>query len=193
MSASPCIVFSAFRTNSEPMIRAWSAFRQQVKVGEKTTATNTAAQNTAEPTRAQLTLSEPPATRTPSTAAPSQSGIWRLLASNNREVARSSYLYTSFVAARGHVLYLQQSVDDMQITIVNGPTAGTHGWFASIDSSAVMTCARWYGASASSLEAAVTTLAALRSATVTDDPRRTATPGQRNRPLTSTPSRSAAW
>ncbi|CAN5164988.1 hypothetical protein BH09ACT6_BH09ACT6_24970 [soil metagenome] len=190
MSANPCIVFSAFRSNSEPMIRAWAAFRQQVQIGEQGSA-----QNGAQPTRTQLTLSEStPAHASDAAAAPSgQSGIWRLLASNNREVARSSFLYTSFVSARGHVLQLQETIGDMTVTVVNGPTAGTHGWFARIDGSAVMTCARWYGASASSLEAAVATLEALRVATVTDDPRRTATPGQRNRPFTGTPTTSAAW
>jgi predicted phage tail protein len=105
--------------------------------------------------------------------------VWRLLASNNRELGRSAQTYNSFDAARAHVLQLQEQADALVVTAVPGTSAGTHGWLATIDDTAVMTTGRWYGATSSSLEAAAGTIAALRAAFVTICPRGAEAAGRR--------------
>lgn len=95
-------------------------------------------------------------------------GIWRILASNNRELGRSARAYTSFEAARSHVLRLRSGIDELGVTAVAGGRPGMYGWYMSSRSSAVITCGRWYGAAASSAEASLATLDALRVGIVSD-------------------------
>ncbi len=95
-------------------------------------------------------------------------GIWRILASNNRELGRSARAYISFESARSHVLRLRSGIEDLGVTAVTGGRPGMHGWYMSARASAVITCGRWYGASASSAEASLATIDALRDAVVSD-------------------------
>jgi hypothetical protein len=97
-------------------------------------------------------------------------GIWRLLASNNRELARSWVAYPSFDAARADVTRLQGSVDELVVSIVRGETASQYGWLATLDGEPVISSGRWFGASSTSLHSALTTLADFALAAVSPAP-----------------------
>jgi len=97
-------------------------------------------------------------------------GVWRLLASNNRELARSWRAYPSFEAARAEVERLQQRADALQIAVVRGESASHYGWFALLDGEPVISSGRWFGASSTSQHSAETALAELALATITEAP-----------------------
>jgi hypothetical protein len=143
VTTTASIVFSSFASAADPMPRAWTRFRDRL---------------TATDARAVDRPADPP------------SGpvcVWRLLASNNRELGRSAELYRSFDEARESVFDARLVRDDFEIRSVHGPTAGTHGWFAhERDAPPLMTCGRWYGAQAASIDAARHSLDAFRRATV---------------------------
>ena len=126
MSPTPRVVFWSFASASDPMRESWNRFRDSVV----TTAT------------------------APKTVFTDPAGIWRLLAVNNRELGRSAHLYPTAAAARAHVLRLRERLDDLEITPVSGPKPGSRGWYMTLDNRIVLTCGRWYGAAASSSEAA---------------------------------------
>ena len=152
MSESSRIVFSSFRSGGDPMLDSWNRFR--VAVAPRT------AGEAPKPGRTAL-----------ANGAAERSGIWRLLASNNRELCRSAHVYPSFSAARSHVSALRERVDELTVTPVAGAKPGSRGWYMSLDGVIVITCGRWYGASASSAEAAAATLETLVSAVLTDEAR----------------------
>lgn len=182
MSPSPCIVFSAFRSATDPRLRGWIAFRHDVH---------------AEPRLPDIATDAHGRPRKRAGAAPGpdsgHAGIWRLLAPNSRELGRSSSVYSSFAGARAHVLELKDQVDDMVATTVTGPTAGTHGWIVTLDGVVVMTAGRWYGAASSSREAAAGTLRAFRNALVPDDPRHSAESGRRSSRVLTEAERALSW
>ena len=121
------------------------------------------------------------------------SGIWRLLASNSRELGRSSSVYGSFTGARAHVLELKDQCDAMVATVVTGPSAGTHGWVVTIGERVVMTAGRWYGAASASREAAAGTIEAFRVALVAEDARHATEAGRRGSRVLSEAERAQAW
>ncbi|KJC63284.1 hypothetical protein [Agreia bicolorata] len=143
MTTTANIVFSSFTSAADPMPRAWSRFRDQLTAP-----------------------SERPADR----LADPQTGpvcVWRLLASNNRELGRSAMIYRSFDDARAAVFDARLSRHDIEIRSVHGPNAGTHGWFAhEPDGPPLITCGRWYGAHTASVDAAQHSIEAFFSATV---------------------------
>ena len=169
MSTSASVVFCAFTSAADPRLLGWLSLRghlqsDEVAVARVPPAARRGAQRGAVATDGSWAA---------------QSGIWRLLASNSRELGRSSSVYSSFALARAHVLALQLGVDRMAVTIVTGPESGTHGWVASLDDVAVMTSGRWYGTTSASRDACAGALTALRGAVVTIDPRRLGEPGAR--------------
>ncbi|MBC7443794.1 MAG: hypothetical protein H7311_14965, partial [Ramlibacter sp.] len=166
MSPSPLIVFSAFQSSADPRLHGWASFRQSVQAGARATATAPGA-------------SARPRATAPGTRQTGHSGIWRLLASNSRELGRSSSVYGSFATARAHVLELKATVEDMVATTMTGPVAGTHGWMISVGEVVVMTSGRWYGAGSSSREAAFGTIEAFRNANVGEDARYSQGSGRR--------------
>lgn len=182
MSTSPCIVFFAFRSTADPRLQGWATFRQNVQPAGPVAAVVTDAQG--RPRRR--------AGGAPGLAA-GHSGIWRLLASNSRELGRSSSVYSSFAGARAHVLDLKNVVDDMEATTVTGPTSGTHGWVITVQGVVVMTTGRWYGAESSSREASVGTIQAFRNALVTDDPRQITETGRRGRRVLTEEEKALLW
>jgi hypothetical protein len=159
MSATPRIVFSTFRSSNDPMFLAWARFLRSVESAARQTGPAGVAERTIAETATRL-ASGPVAT--------GACGIWRVLASNNRELGRSARAYTSFESARNHVLRLRDGLGDLNVTAVTGGRPGMHGWYMSARASAVVTCGRWYGAAASSAEASLATLDALRDAIVSD-------------------------
>ncbi|KQO97745.1 hypothetical protein [Leifsonia sp. Leaf264] len=138
MTGSPRIVFSTFRSGSDPMLRAWTRFRDSV-VGTRQLADH-----------------------------PDHPGVWRVLASNNRELARSGGLYDTFDSAHAHAIGIRRSINDLDIVLVDGQGPGRHGWYFSLDGCVVLTCGRWYGSSALGLESALAAVDALRTGLVAD-------------------------
>jgi hypothetical protein len=159
MSATPRIVFSTFRSSNDPMFLAWARFLRSVESAARQSERATVVERPAAEAAARLAAGP---------AAIGACGIWRILASNNRELGRSARAYTSFESARSHVLRLRAGLDDLTVSAVTGGRPGMHGWYMSVRASAVITCGRWYGAAASSAEASLATIDALRDAVVSD-------------------------
>ena len=148
------VLFMAFPAHDAPGLVAWTRFRELISRG--------------------LSASDPTLDARLAAGGGSPVGIWRMLASNNREVARSATAYPSFESARAAVLALQESDEQFQIVTFHGPSSGTHGWVALAGGRAVLTCARWYETSSISLEVSASAVAAFRSAHVSESPWQTA-------------------
>jgi len=175
MAGNPTVLFSPFRSSTDPLRVAWTNFREMVHnaLDQANKASDSARTpggfanigGTGRPAGnvANATPALPPTNQT--------SGFWRLLAPNHREIARSSYIYSSFVGARAHVLKLGENTAAMVIVTVHGPTAGTHGWYITVDGKPVMTCTRWYETTHASLDAAEGARAAFPLAFVSTEAR----------------------
>lgn len=174
MSATPRIVFSMFRSSTDPMFLAWARFLHAVEAGARRSATVAAVTVTVAPGGPSGPLEavrrSQPVARAVSPTAPC--GVWRVLAPNNRELARSARAYTSFASARAHVTALRASVGELGVVSVNGDRVGMSGWYGTRNGLPVITCGRWYGAAASGATAALQALEALAEAVVEDAPRR---------------------
>ncbi len=176
MSATPRIVFSTFSSTFDPMFLAWARFLRSVEVSGRPIAGILKAQ--AESSIVPVTgdqLSRRPDAQVSvagSTGTGSACGVWRILASNNRELGRSARAYTSHASAIAHVLALRSAVGELQLTTVNGNRTGMHGWYLSHGRRPVITCGRWYGAAASGATAAAAALEALSEALVEETARR---------------------
>lgn len=147
-------MFSAFQSTKDQRFIGWATFRDSINAG----------------TRIDQAVAD--ARRTPRAAGAvdfPRFGIWRLLASNNRELGRSAAAYPSFEAARGDVVRLQNRINDVVIVGVRGTTSSQYGWLATLDNVPVITSGRWFGASSTALHSAVTTLAAFETATVSEE------------------------
>jgi hypothetical protein len=153
VSALPGFVFSAFDSVGDKQFQGWAAFRESIQAGTRLDGT---------------TVPLRPGARPPAESA-GPLGIWRLLASNNRELGRSGRAYPSFEAAREHVLRLQQVVDDLVVVGVRGAASSQYGWIATLGDVPVVTSGRWFGASSTSMHSAATTLAAFETAIVSDE------------------------
>lgn len=170
MSAKPRIVFSTFRSSTDPMFVSYARFNRVVGASARRAASAPSQvmilgglPATAGDSDREAAAGETAAVVAPVPAAGSAlCGVWRVLASNNRELGRSARAYKSFDAARSHVLSLRDAVDDLVTTTVSGAAPGTHGWFMSLRAVPVMTCGRWYGSAASSFEASLALREALR-------------------------------
>ncbi|MCU1480278.1 MAG: hypothetical protein JWQ19_1064 [Subtercola sp.] len=206
MTSGPSIVFTEFATRTDPVLRGWADFRAQVLAGARTAlgsadsrGGNTDARKGSADARGGNTDSrggsadarrgssdarggaerkpESAARRTEVGAPGARSGIWRLVASNHREVARSLYLYESLAQAKEHVRDLQNGERAVSVRLVKGPTAGQHGWVASVGDVAIMSCGRWYSASSLCRESAQYSLEALKSARLAATSRATGSTG----------------
>jgi hypothetical protein len=148
------VLFMAFPTRDAPGLVAWTRFRELISRG--------------------MSASDPTLNDRATMVNTSPVGIWRMLASNNREVARSAIAYPSFESARRGVLDLQQVPEPFDIRTFHGPSSGMHGWAALADDRVVLTCARWYETASISLEVSASSISAFRTATVTEAPWQTA-------------------
>ena len=168
MSALPSLVFLAFPSTRDQKFRGWATFRDSIGRAKPVGGAALAA-----------------ATRRPAEygiVELSSVGIWRLLASNNRELARSWNAYPSFEAARDDVARLQLAVGSLEISVVRGESASQYGWLATLDGDPVISSGRWFGASSTSLQSAITTLADFALAVVAETPPRSTE--RRSRALT---------
>ena len=157
----PSLVLVAFLSPSDPMLRAWTAFRLGLRDIRPTEA------DLVGPDRA-VAAAAAAAAASGSAAA---SGFWLILSTNNREIGRGTLLYSSSSAARMHLRLLQSLTDRMTVSIVTGPSAGTHGWLVSAGDREVMSCARWYASGPAARRAANATVAALQLAVFSPSPR----------------------
>lgn len=165
MSPSPHIAFVSFRSMEDTRLTGWATNRERLGNGSATAAIGN-------PSRGPELI--PSRAARGSTAAAGERGllgIWRLLASNNRELGRSASIYASFAEARLHVLALQMLADDMVVSTVTGPSAGTHAWMVAVTDTIVMTSGRWYGAASAGREAGTASIRALQGAVVVDESR----------------------
>lgn len=148
------VTFTVFHSMDDPMLMAWARFRHPFVV------------RTAEASpRPARSVSRTVSTRTLHRSAPGRPeegspGLWRLLATNNRELGRSFNLYSSVEAAREHVERLQSDGARLQIDIVPGLLNSSRGWIITHEGSPVMTSSRWYASSSTGAEAAAGALAA---------------------------------
>ena len=161
MSTSASVAFSSFISATDPRLQGWLSHRGHLRAEEF--ATDRVVPSARRGSARSETATE--SGRTP------QTGIWRLLASNGRELGRSSSIYGAFTVAQIHVLDLQAQVDRMVATTVTGPSAGTHGWVLSVDDIPVMTSGRWYGTTSTTRDACAGAREAFRDAFVMADAR----------------------
>lgn len=138
--------FTEFVAPEDPMLVAWARFRGTL----------------ASPSHG-LPRAQPPAL-----PVEPDSVLWRLLATNNRELGRSFVLYRRFEAARAHVEQLQSVPDTLTIELVHGPHNGSRGWVIMAAGVPVITCSRWYSSISAGALAASGALEAFRGAVVTD-------------------------
>jgi hypothetical protein len=108
-------------------------------------------------------------------------GIWRLLATNNREIARSAREYTSRVEALADVTWIRDHADDLVAIPVVGVQRANRGWVAMLHGETVMTGSRWYESTSTSTGASADALQALRTAVVSDSVRVIVPAGSRGR------------
>ncbi len=148
--------FTEFASSDDPMLLAWARFRGALFVGPASA-----------PTRVRPTPADDPT-----------SGLWRLLATNNRELGRSFLLYHRFETARTHVMQLQADPDSLRVEHVSGPINGSRGWVMMAEDAPVMTCSRWYSSLSSGAAAGAGALDAFRTALLTDAPDRSDASGR---------------
>lgn len=98
---------------------------------------------------------------------PGRSGIWRLLARNNRELARSVRLFISADAATAHVRALQAASDHLDLRVIQGESHGDCLWVAMLDGHPVLMSARTYEGAAAARAASLGAIAALALAAPT--------------------------
>jgi hypothetical protein len=183
MSESSRVEFPFFVGNSAAL-KAWARFRDLVLDSRPLTdLPPTASRTRSEPGASSATASLlgafavdspatdrafPPAGHSAAASPFRDGGVWRLLAANNREIARCTRLFPAFEVARDDVLVLREHADDFNITQVLGPQRGMRGWYVSLGGEAVLTCSRWYEAASSSLDAASDAVESFRAAHVAD-------------------------
>jgi len=175
VSALPGFVFSAFDSVSDKQFAGWAAFRESIQAATRLDGGGAPPSAAVAETGRASAAAEPPVRAAARTrAAPARPepsgplGIWRLLASNNRELGRSGRAYPSFESARDDVLRLQRLVDELVVVGVRGAVSSQFGWIATLDDVPVITSGRWFGASSTSLHSAATTLAVFETAHVSD-------------------------
>jgi hypothetical protein len=150
--------FTEFLAPEDPMLLAWARFRSAL-----------AGPSGVEPHAHPIQVAHP------------QSGLWRLLATNNRELGRSFLLYRRYESARAHVEQLQRDPDGLAIKLIHGPHNGSRGWIITAAEAPVMTCSRWYSSSSAGSIAAAGALEAFRGAVLTDAPDRSDASGRYRR------------
>lgn len=69
---------------------------------------------------------------------------WRLVALNNRELARSARFFASEDETLAAIDVLRAGADRILTRLVVAPTFRGFGWDAALDATATLMCARWY-------------------------------------------------
>lgn len=162
------VTFTEVRSADDPLLRAWTRFRDTFPTPLATAAA--VRQRNVSPIRPT------------SAVAPERlPALWRIHATNNRELGRSFVLYSSFEAARDHVLRLQERTAELEIAVIAGPLNASRGWAVLLDDAPVMTCSRWYSSASTGIAAAAGALAAMPRAVLSDQADRSAPSGRFSR------------
>lgn len=140
------VLYFSFDSVDQPGLVAWSRFREQVLAALEGPA---------------IPADLPQAGRV---------GVWRLLASNNREVARSAGVFDSFDSAKRAVALLQERWEELEVETFHGPVSATHGWAATLGGIPVVTCSRWYETGPISLDVSAASIESLRCARIAEAP-----------------------
>lgn len=144
------IVFDTFRSAYDPMLNSWLVFRAQILQEVLTVPADVAAADTDERERARA----------------GRFGVWRILATNNRELGRGSGLFPTPSEALATVEVLQREAMSLVASVVRGSTPMTHGWVLRRDGEAVMTSSRWYESASEAAAAARAARAVLATAAI---------------------------
>lgn len=70
--------------------------------------------------------------------------VWQLVSGNNRQLARSAGVYSSFDSATSSVTAMASEAARLSVALVSEHQRGVFGWYASLDGNPVLACARWY-------------------------------------------------
>lgn len=197
MPATPRVMFTSFQTSAEPLLRAWVRFRDEiVNANRLVTDPQPGGSGDRSPGRAvavphQSVAALPGASG--SFPGAGSAGVWRLLATNNRELARSSHAYTSLDGAQAHIARIRDRVDALGVVFVLGPSPGMRGWFLTLDGHVVATCGRWYGGVVPCQESSAATIDSLRTATIAESARPGGPPAARPGALSLQSQHVLAW
>ncbi|WP_395244613.1 hypothetical protein ACGGZK_02095 [Agromyces sp. MMS24-K17] len=174
------VAFTVFRSADDPMRRAWAHFRDSLgDAGPTRPEAEAAAARVDRPNGPSERVAVATAVAGAAAGAVAgASGCWRLLATNNRELARGFLLYDSYDGASRHVRRLQHDASDLVVSLVTGPSSGTIAWFAAHQGVAVMTSGRWYPSTSTSAESAARAIAALPGARIASEADRSAPSGR---------------
>ena len=150
MAGQPTILFASFRAPHDPLRTSWLQFLARLQ---------------------GVPIGTPPVDRP-------TGGIWRLLASNNRELGRSAASYESFAFAREHVHRLREAAEQLQSAVV-AVEDELFGWYVQDRDGIAMTCVKWYPSAGLALTAAKSAQSALANAQVTSTVLRATNSGRR--------------
>lgn len=141
------IVLDTFRSEYDPMLRSWLLFRAQI-LGE------------ADPVRQFVPRSESGA------AEQGVHGVWRVLATNNRELGRCATLHPSPLAALADAESVAAAAEALTPSPVRGAQPMTHGWVLRRDGIPALMTSRWYESASEANAAAKAARKALLTATI---------------------------
>ncbi|MCT2084934.1 hypothetical protein M3D75_02265 [Microbacterium enclense] len=124
-TATARVVFDTFRSPTDPMLVAWLSFRARVL-----------------PNVAPLA----PPTQRPADGPLKDGvfGVWRLLATNNRELGRGSVLHPSPDRAWADAEALSGRAGELTAMVMRGTLSMRHGWALRLVDEPVLICSRWY-------------------------------------------------
>ncbi|MDU0346410.1 hypothetical protein RWH44_11950 [Microbacterium sp. KSW2-29] len=160
------VIFDTFRSSYDPRLAAWLLFRSYVL--PEFAASPIAAEEVV-PGAGLVSLGV--------------FGVWRLLATNNRELARCAAVFSSPAAAVEAAVADQRRIADLHLSAVRGPTATKHAWVLRGGGRPVVTSARWYESAGEAVAAGRMATAVLASAAVTETVSIGTASGRRSRVL----------
>lgn len=146
------VIFDTFRSVRDPRLSAWLLFRSYLLP---------------ELAASQLALMESPSVAD-ALAPIGVFGVWRLLATNNRELARCATVFASPAVAVDAVGVEQSRADQMQVSTVRGPVATKHAWVMRRGDRPIATAARWYESAGEASAAGRAAVTVFRSADVVE-------------------------
>ncbi len=163
------IVFDTFRSVHDPRLGAWLLFRSHFLPELSVTAGTL--EGTPEAALTHLGVF----------------GVWRLLATNNRELGRCARIFVSPRAAFDAAVAEQARVDEMTVTTVRGPHSTTHGWVVRRGDRPVLIAARWYESASEAAAAGRAASSALATAAIAQGVSIGTASGRRARVVMNTP------
>lgn len=119
MSVGPRVVFTRFVTRDSPKLTPWTAHRDRL-IGRAGASV------------AGSSLDHDVAI------------VWQLVSGNNRQLGRGADVHGSFESAAETARSVVESAGDLTLAAVSEAGRGLYGWYAVLEGTPVMTCARWY-------------------------------------------------